>query len=271
MTESPGPSAPPGPPGPSGPPGASGAPGAPAYYARRGGVLADCWTLLHPPYTLWHLSYVVLGAAVAPRLSWTPLLLTVLAFFLAVGVAAHALDERAGHPLGTRVDDRVLVVVAGVALAIAVVIGVYGAFGWDGTNWAVAVAVPVGVALVVGYNLELAGGRLHNDLTFGLGWGGFPVLVGYLAQAPGLDSSRGPAAVAMTGAAVALTYAQRRLSTPARDLRRRTLEIEGVARRVDGAMAPLGRTELLAPLEGALRALAWAVPLVALGALLTHL
>jgi hypothetical protein len=194
----------------------------------------------------------------------------VLAFLLAVGVAAHALDERAGHPLGTRFGDRALVVAAGASLAVAVVIGGYGAFWWDGTNWPVAVAVPVGVALVVGYNLELAGGRLHNDLTFGLGWGGFPVLVGYLAQAPGLGSSRGPAAIAVTGAAVALTYAQRRLSTPARDLRRRTLEVEGVARRVDGGTAPLGRADLLAPLEGALRALSWGVPLVALGVLLTH-
>ena len=80
-------------------------------------------------------------------------------------------------------------VAATVALVVAVVLGVYGAFWWDGTNWALAAAVPVGVALVVGYNLELAGGRLHNDLTFALGWGGFPVVVGYLAQVPGARQS----------------------------------------------------------------------------------
>jgi hypothetical protein len=242
----------------------------PAYYARRGGALADCWTLLHPPYTLWHLSYVVLGAALAPHVARTPLLLALLAFFLAVGVAAHALDERAGHPLGTRFGDGVLVAAASVALAAAVVIGAYGAFWWDGANWPLALAVPVGVALVIGYNLELAGGRLHNDLTFGLAWGGFPVLVGYLAQAPGLGSSRGLAAIAATAAAVALTYAQRRLSTPARELRRRTVEVECTMRRVDGRTVPLDRTDLLAPLEGALRALSWGVPLVALAVLLTH-
>ncbi|HEX3221418.1 MAG TPA: hypothetical protein VHR35_02530 [Nocardioides sp.] len=242
----------------------------PAYYARRGGALADCWTLLHPPYTLWHLSYVVLGAALAPHVARTPLLLALLAFFLAVGVAAHAFDERAGHPLGTRFGDGVLVAAASIALAAAVVIGAYGAFWWDGANWPLALAVPVGVALVIGYNLELAGGRLHNDLTFGLGWGGFPVLVGYLAQAPGLGSSHGLAAIAATGAAVALTYAQRRLSTPARELRRRTVEVECTMRRLDGRTVPLDRTDLLAPLEGALRALSWGVPLVALAVLLTH-
>jgi hypothetical protein len=242
----------------------------PAYYARRGGRLADCWTLLHPPYTLWHLSYAVLGAALAPRLSWTALLLTVLAFFLAVGVAAHALDEREGHPLGTDFDDRSLVLAAAVALVVAVAVGVYGAFWWHGTNWLLAAALPVGVALVVGYNLELAGGRLHNDLTFGLGWGGFPVVVGYLAQDPGAGSPRGIAAATATCAAIALTHAQRRLSTPARDLRRRTEAVAGSVHRADGAVVPLDRAALLAPLESALRSLSWAVPLVALAVLLTH-
>lgn len=241
----------------------------PAYYARRGGPLADCWTLLHPPYTLWHVSYAVLGAALAPRVSWTPLVLTVLAFFLAVGIAAHALDELSGHPLETAFSDRALVLAAGLSLLVAVALGAYGAFWWDGTNWALVVAVPVGVALVVGYNLELVGGRLHNDLTFGLGWGGFPVVVGYVAQAPGLDGA-GAAAVAASGAAVALTYTQRRLSTPARRLRRRTLDLEGSVRLVDGTVAPLDRATLLEPLEGALRAMSWGVPLVALAVLLTH-
>jgi len=96
------------------------------------------------------------------------------------------------------------------------------------------------------------------------------ILVGYLAQAPGLGSSHGLAAIAATGAAVALTYAQRRLSTPARELRRRTVEVECTMRRLDGRTVPLDRTDLLAPLEGALRALSWGVPLVALAVLLTH-
>lgn len=212
----------------------------------------------------------MLGAALAPRLSWTALLLTVLAFFLAVGVAAHALDEREGHPLGTGFDDRSLALVATVALVGAVALGAYGAFWWDGTNWLLAAAVPVGVVLVVGYNLELAGGRLHNDVAFGLGWGGFPVVVGYLAQGPGAGSAHGLAAAAATCAAVALTHAQRRLSTPARDLRRRTTAVTGSVQRADGTHVPLNRAALLAPLESALRSMSWGVPLVALTVLLTH-
>jgi hypothetical protein len=242
----------------------------PAYYARRGGLFADCWTLLHPPYTLWHLSYAVLGAALAPHVSATPLLLTVLAFFLAVGIAAHALDERSGHPLGTGFGDGALVAMAAGALLIAVLLGGYGAFWWDGANWPLAVAIPLGAVLVVGYNLELAGGRLHNDLTFTLGWGGFPVVVGYVAQAPGPDVTGGLTTAVAAGAAVALTYAQRRLSTPARDLRRRTTAVVGGLHSADGKVVPLDRTALLAPLEGALRALSWGVPLVAAAVLLAH-
>jgi hypothetical protein len=242
----------------------------PAYYAREGGRVADWWTLLHPPYTLWHLSYAVLGAGLAPHVHAVPLVLTVVAFFLAVGVAAHALDERVGHPLRTGFRDSTLVLLAAGALAGAAALGAYGAFWWSGTNGALVVAVPVGVVLVVGYNLELAGGRLHNDLTFGLGWGGFPVVVGYVAQAPGLGGLRDLAVVATTAAAVALTYTQRRLSTPARELRRRTMEVTGVVVRADGTSSRLDRDELLAPLEGALRALSWAVPLLALALLLIH-
>jgi hypothetical protein len=241
----------------------------PAYYARRGGRLADCWTLLHPPYTLWHLSYVVIGASVARRVALTPLLLSVLAFFLAVGIAAHALDERAGRPLGTGFTDRTLEVSAFVSLLAAAALGAYGAFVWSGPDWALAAAVPAGVLLVVGYNLELFDGRLHNDLTFTLAWGGFPTVVGFLAQ-PSSGWSRVPAAAAATCAAVALTYAQRRLSTPARDLRRRTAGVTGSVCRVDGAVVPIDVPMLLAPLEGTLRALSYAIPLLAATLLLTH-
>ncbi|MHB8593760.1 MAG: hypothetical protein ACYDB3_05415, partial [Acidimicrobiales bacterium] len=73
----------------------------PAFYAAARGGWRDWWTLLHPPYTAWHLSYVVIGSLIGPRVNWSTLGATVLAFFLAVGVAAHALDELQGRPLGT--------------------------------------------------------------------------------------------------------------------------------------------------------------------------
>ena len=245
----------------------------PAFYAVRGGRAADWWTLLHPPYTIWHLSYVVLGAAIAPTLDWAGLGLSVLAFFLAVGVAAHALDELQGRPLGTGISGTALKGAAGAALTGAVVLGMVGVLGvLDGGrfNGPLAVAIPVGLLFVLGYNLELFGGRLHTDLSFAAAWGGFPVLVGFFAQSPRLTWTLAVAVVAATLAAVGTAFAQRSLSTPARRLRRRTVEVTGTTTDLAGQVSVLDRAALLAPLETALRALSWAIPLVAVGALLAR-
>jgi hypothetical protein len=250
-----------------GAPAVSGSGLAPAFYARRGGRLAEWWSVLHPPYTVWHLSYVVLGAAAAPELDQRALVLSLVAFFLAVGLAAHALDERTGRPLGTTIPDAVLTAVATLALAGAVALGLYGVFWWGAVNWPLLLTVPVGAVLVVGYNLELVGGRLHNDLTFALGWGGFPAVVGYLAQSPPFHVADVTAAVLVTAAAVGTSRAQRLLSTPARRLRRRTSAVSGTVISTDGGESVIDRATLLGPLEGALRAMSWAVPAVAAAAL----
>src|ERR671925_941821 len=91
-----------------------------AFYARRGGRWAQWYTLLHPPYTAWHLSYVLIGASLAPGVDIRRLAATLVAFFLAVGVAAHALDELHGRPLRTTMADATLI--------IAAVISMLGAF-----------------------------------------------------------------------------------------------------------------------------------------------
>ena len=243
-------------------------PAAPAFYARQGTAASDWWTLLHPPYTVWHLSYVVLGAAIAPTRDWTALGFSVLAFFLAVGLAAHALDELHGRPLKTGLSESTLWTVSALALGGAVGLGVIGSFFWDGTNWALAVAIPVGMVLVVGYNQELFGGTLHTDHAFAWGWGGFPVVVGYVAQSPDQTPSLLLAATAATLAGVGTSYAQRYLSTPARRLRRRTASVSGTLTTMDGESIRLDSATLLAPLEKALQALSWAIPMAAVALLL---
>ena len=239
----------------------------PAFYAREGSPFADWWTLLHPPYTLWHLSYVVLGAAVAPGRDWGALGLSILAFFLAVGVAAHALDELQGRPLRTRISDRTLWVVAGLALLGAIALGFVGVVLWGPVNLPLAVTIPVGAVLVLGYNLELFGGRLHTDWVFAAGWGGFPVVVGFVAQSPDYTVRTLVAATAAALGGVATSYAQRHLSTAARALRRRTRSVAGTSTDLDGTVTPLDRAVLLRPLEGGLRAMSWAVPLIAVAVL----
>jgi len=227
-----------------------------AYYAARPGGWRDWWTLLHPPYTAWHLAYVVIGACLAPVINTTRLVATLLAFFFAVGLAAHALDELHGRPLRTRIPSVTLVVVAGVGLAGSIALGVVGIAQ---VGWALVPFLVVGPVLVVAYNFELFGGVIHNDVGFAASWGAFPVLTAYVAQTGRLAVAP---LIAAVGAA-ALSAAQRALSTPARLLRRQAADVKGAITLTDGGTIPVDRAVLLAPLEQALRAMSWAVILLA--------
>lgn len=230
----------------------------PAYYAARRRGAWQWWTLLHPPYTAWHLAYVVIGASLAPRPDLGRLLGTLLAFLLAVGVAAHLLDELHGRPLRTDIPDAALVGVAAVALAGAVGLGIAGV---SRVGPALLAFVVLGVLLVLGYDLELAGGRLHTTAGFAAAWGAFPVVTAYLAQTGGIGLPVVPAAAAAFG----LSWAQRRLSTPARLLRRRVREAEARLMLDDGSVLRWRTQDLLRPLEQALRALSWSVVALAAG------
>ena len=190
----------------------------PAFYALRRGGWRDYVTLLHPPYTAWHLSYVAIGAALAPRFHLDRLLWALLAFFLAMGVAAHALDELKGRPLRTSIPGGVLVGLAAASLAGALGIGIGAARAW---GWGLLAFVVVGAVAVPAYNLELA---FHNDLGFALLWGAFPVLTGYFVEAQTLRFE----ALAAALFAVAASAAQRTLSTPVRLSRRRDETVVGI-------------------------------------------
>ncbi len=203
------------------------APERPAFYALGSGRAGDLIALLHPPYTAWHLGYFALGAAVAPTLYVNRLLWGLAAFALAVGVAAHALDELHDRPLRTGFSERTLIALAAVSLLGALAIGVAGAI----------VVSPLLVPLIVlgglflpAYNLEWIGGRVHGDLWFALGWGAFPAFTGYFVESlkialPGVLIALGCAASerraaapkrAGAGAETAHTFGQR----PARARRR---------------------------------------------------
>jgi hypothetical protein len=238
---------------------------APAFYAAAaGGGWRDWWTVLHPPYTAWHLSYVVIGACLAPSVGVGRLVATLLAFFLAVGVGAHALDELNGRPLRTRLPGAALLGAGIVGLAGAVALGAVGVIR---VGVGLVPFIVVGALLVLGYNLELVGGRMHTDLGFAVSWGAFPVLTAYFAQAGNLDIS----AVAGAAGALALSWAQRRLSTPARELRRRVTAVDGSLTLADGRVEALSREWLLRPLEDALRSLSWGVVAVATALALARL
>jgi hypothetical protein len=222
----------------------------PAFYALAPGGWRDYATLVHLPYTAWHLSYVAIGASLSGTLDGGRLLATLAAFMLAVGVAAHCLDEFHGRPLGTRVPSRVLVALAAIALMGAVIIGVVGVrvVGWSLIPWVV-----LGAVLVPAYDLEWGGRLVHNDIGFALCWGAFPVLVGAAPQG-GVNL----AVVLAAGFAVLTSLAQRRLSTSVRALRRRAASVEGEIFWRDGTRTRLDSTAIARPAEAALLLLAGA-------------
>jgi hypothetical protein len=185
----------------------------PAFYALESGGWRDYVTLLHLPYTAWHLSYVAIGAALSSEFSGRRLLAALASFALALGIGAHALDELNGHPLRTRIPDRILIGLAALSIGAASAIGIAAALVW--TPW-LLVFVAAGAFLVVAYNLELFGGIFHTDLWFGLAWGAFPLLTGYFVVAEELTVEAGLAAVF----ALMTSLAQRALSTEVRTIRR---------------------------------------------------
>jgi hypothetical protein len=235
----------------------------PAFYALAPGSWRDWWTVLHPPYTLWHLSYVALGAATEDTVDLYRLGLSLLGFFLGVGIAAHALDELRGRPLATGIADRVLIAVAAIGLFGAASVGVIGVI--QVSAW-LAVFIAVGAFLVVAYNLELFGGAFHSDLWFALAWGGFPALTGAFAQRGRLTV----AAVLVAAACVAISAAQRTLSTPVRELRRKVAGVEGTLTFRDGSTRPLDADALRAAPEIALKLLSIAMPVLAVALVLAR-
>jgi hypothetical protein len=205
----------------------------PAFYALARGGWRDYVTLLHPPYTLWHLSYVAIGAALAPE--WRPARLgaALAAFLLAMGIGAHALDELNGRPLRTSIPDRVLWVLAAASITGAIAIGV--AVALVSSLWLLAF-VAFGGFIVVAYNLELFGGRTS--------------------------------AVIAAAFAALLSLAQRRLSTPVRFLRRSVTAVAGTLEVQSGDEVPLTRDKLLRAPEEALRALSAAAVALAVALVL---
>jgi len=231
-----------------------------AFYALTPGSWRDYWTLLHPPYTLWHLSYVLLGAALAPTPDPKIVAGSLVAFFLAVGVASHAFDELQGRPLGTRIPSSVLLALGSLALLGAVALGVIAASTLG--PWFLLL-VAVGAALVVSYGLEIP--IVHSDIGFALAWGGFPVVASAAANGAPLLAT-----VAAALGASLLSLAQRRLSTPVRRVRRNAVDVVGEIRYRDGTTEPLDRQRLIAAPEAGLRLLWLAMLALSIGVLVAR-
>jgi demethylmenaquinone methyltransferase/2-methoxy-6-polyprenyl-1,4-benzoquinol methylase len=233
---------------------------APAFYAARGHGWRDYWTLLHPPYTIWHLSYVLLGAALAPAPDPRTVAGALVAFGLAVGIGSHAFDELQGRPLRTDIPSPILVAMGGAALLAAVGIGLVGATMFGPLFLAFVIG---GASIVLLYGFEVP--PVHSDMGFALGWGAFPVL----ATAAAAGAHAVPAVLAALGAAI-LSLAQRRLSTRARKIRRRAVRVTGEIIYADGSRESIDAHSLIGAPEAALSILWLAIFAISLAVLLAH-
>ncbi|MGH3733911.1 MAG: hypothetical protein ACRDVC_11185 [Acidimicrobiales bacterium] len=226
----------------------------PSFYARprflRSTRMREWWTLLHPPYTMLHLSLVTIGACLVGPVNATRLVETLVAFFLALGIGAHALDELRGRPLTTTIPTWQLVSAAIIGLGGAVGLGILAIFL---VSYYMTVFIVLGVFLALSYNLELFSGRWHTPLVLVLAWGSFPILTAYYAQ----HATLGFAAVAAAAFGALIVQIQRLLSTPARELRRRTASVEGTITRADGTSEAITAQTILLPLERSLMTLCW--------------
>jgi hypothetical protein len=229
----------------------------PAFYARTGSRVGDLVALMHLPYTMWHLSYVVIGAALAPRIDAWVLAGTVVAFGFGLGIGAHALDELHDRPLSTGLSTRTLRVLGWGGLVAGGVMAVAASFVVSPVAFAWGV---LGVVLAASYSLEWPP-WMHTATGFALAWGAFPVLVGYWAQTEKLTVP----VVVIAASATVLSLVQRSLSTPARHVRRSATDAIAVVRgeRWDQA-------QILATWERPLQLLTLAQVLLAIGLLLTH-
>ena len=236
----------------------------PAFYALRPGAWRDYLTLLHFPYTVWHLSYVVLGATAAPVLHVDRVAWSSLAFFLGVGLAAHALDEYHDRPMKSDISSGALIGIAGVSLVGALLIGVYASLTIG--LWMV-LFVAFGGVIVLAYNLEWAGGRFHSDFWFGIAWGAFPALASYWANAERLDVQ----AFLISGACFALSLAQRTLSRRVKNVRRDVRVLSGHVELKDGQTEEITVRYLIAAPEMALKLTGTSVALFAVGMLLARI
>jgi hypothetical protein len=236
----------------------------PAFYALEPGGWRDFLTLLHPPYTLWHLSYVAIGAGLAPEIHWGWLGATVAAFFLAMGIGAHALDELQGRPLQTQLSDRVLLALAVFSIAGATAIGVVAAVRLDA--WLLPF-IAFGAFIVIAYNLELFGGAFHGDLWFPLAWGAFPLLTGYFAMTGQITWE----ALAAAGFAGLTSHVQRILSTPVRAMRRKVTSVSGTISYADGTSEPIDAATLTRAPERGLQVFSAAMVCLGAALLLVHI
>jgi hypothetical protein len=234
----------------------------PAWYSLDGeGPLKDIINLTHPPYTLWHLSYILIGISLAPSIHPDRSISVLVAFFLGLGIGAHALDETMGNPLQTRLSRTQLYLIGFSSLGAAVFIGLYYVF--TVSLWILPFVILEGFFALT-YNLEAVSKKFHNMVVFSLSWGAIPFIMGYFVNSLSLTLP-----ILIASAAIALlTYVQRTLSIQARTVRRALPAPVRSLKLTNGDEVTITERDLIGPAEKSLKALSLMIFFLAIGLLL---
>jgi hypothetical protein len=226
-----------------------------SWYTVSGGHVQDFITLLHPPYTLWHLSYVVLGIAISPVIRPDRSIAVVIAYFLGLGIGAHALDESAGNPLKTKFTKKNLYIMGVLGLGSAIAIGIYYTLT---VSLLLSLFIVAETFFALVYNLELLQKRFHTSLVFALSWGSIPLLTSFYVNSLVIT----PVAALMAVAVGLLTLVQKTLSLQVRTMRRNHPPIKALMFE-DGNTLPVSTLDLISPSETSLKLLVLTVFLFA--------
>lgn len=138
-----------------------------------------CVGMMFLPYTAIIVSFTAWGSLVGP-FTLERLGAICLLYFLALGVSAHCLDAVGGktRPWGELPKRKVLAIGLS-AFGVACAIGLYYAF-LDSP-----LLIPIGIIecfFLFAYNLELFGGRFHNNTSVLISWAILPIFAGSAIQ-----------------------------------------------------------------------------------------
>jgi hypothetical protein len=240
-----------------------------AWYARSGGKVRELYTIMHLPYTSMVLSYVLIGAAVSPSIHLSRLFLMLFAYFLGLGLSAHALNELHARHWGEKLTRHELEVLFLVPLIGAISIGAYGVLIlYDTLRSLIAplillVFISIETFFLIAYNSDVAKGRFHGTASFAFSWAALPVIISFYVNALTITLSAILVACAMAAtAAIEIT-----LSRWCKDFRRKNPTVE--LRFADRTKQDLEAPELVASPEKALKLIVVAVDLLSIG-LIVH-
>ena len=176
--------------------------------------------LLFLPYTGMCVSFAVIGSMLAPTILWDRVGGIALIYFLALGVAAHAIDSVGSKkikPWASYFSRKQLWTLSLCTLIPAYAIGIYYIVLYVPLLSIVAIAEGF---FVFAYNLELFGGRFHTDEWFAFSWGVLPVMAGFIIQ----TNSVSLLALAFAVIMGFVSYAEIKTSRPYKELKRGNYE-----------------------------------------------